>query len=387
MKQFLKIKHMFEDGGRFERLYPVYEMLFSLLFDSPEKTVSGSHIRDHYNIKRMMVSVIIAMVPVSVFGMYNTGLQHYLSMGETAGFMDCFIFGALKVVPLFIVVYAVGGFWEILFAVIRKHEINEGLLVTGFILPLILPPAIPLWQAALATTFGVVIGKEVFGGTGMNVFNPAMIARAFLFFAYPASMSGQSVWVISGERAVDSFTMATPLSIISSGAGLSAVDRLSAGGYTFGNMFIGFIPGSIGETSTLLILLGGLFLMVNRVASWRIILSVFTGGLAMGIILNIAAPSHSSIMALPAYYHPVMGGFAFGAVFMATDPVSAAATSQGKYVYGFFIGVLAVLVRALNPAYPEGMMLSILFMNAFAPLIDHIAVVRNIKRRKKSVTQ
>ncbi len=381
MNRLLKIKHLFEAGGRYERFYPVYEMVFSLFFVSPYKTTSGCHIRDHYDIKRMMVSVIIALVPVAVFGIFNVGWQHFLSVGQNPGIVSSFGKGVSVVAPVYIVVYAVGGFWEMVFAIVRKKEINEGLLVTGFLIPLILPPGISLWQVALATTFGVVIGKEVFGGTGMNVFNPALIARAFLFFAYPSGMSGDRVWVYTGDKVIDTFTMATPLSLGVSGHSQPVVEILAGRGYSFSDMFLGLIPGSVGETSTLIILISAVFLMVNGVASWRIILSVFAGGLVMGFVLNLIAPSGESFLALPAWYHPVMGGFAFGAVFMATDPVSSAATDTGKYIYGFSIGMLAVMVRALNPAYPEGMMLSILFMNAFAPLIDYLVVKRSVQRR------
>ncbi|MCP4132032.1 MAG: NADH:ubiquinone reductase (Na(+)-transporting) subunit B [bacterium] len=384
MNWLVRFKHLFDKGGKFERLYPVYEMLFSLLWVSPEKTTSGSHIRDHYDIKRMMVTVIIALMPVAAFGVYNTGYQHFLSMGQSAGIFDCVLKGTLLTVPVFIVAYGVGGFWELVFAVVRKHEINEGFLVTGFIIPLILPPDVPIWQIVLATSFGVIIGKEVFGGTGMNIFNPALVTRAFLFFAYPASMSGDEVWTAAGDKVVDSYTMATPLSYLSALPEKTpgdVVTLLADRGYDFWNMFLGLIPGSVGETSAVIIMVMGIYLMMVGVASWRIMLSVFAGGYLMGLLLNLLAPSPGSLLAIPAHYHLVMGGFAFGAVFMATDPVSSAATNTGKYIYGFFIGVLAVLVRSLNPAYPEGMMLAILFMNAFAPLIDHVAVWRNTKRR------
>ena len=354
-------------------------MLFALLFVSPEKTTSGCHVRDHYDIKRMMVSVIFALIPVSIFGIYNVGYQHYLSMGQDPEFFACILKGSFMVIPLYVVVYMVGGFWEVVFAVVRRHEINEGFLVTGFLIPLIVPATIPLWQLALATSFGVVIGKEVFGGTGMNVFNPALVARAFLFFAYPASISGNSIWTVVGSGTVDTYTMATPLSVF--GGSGTVLEQLSGAGYSFNDLFFGFIPGSVGETSTFLILLGALFLIVNGVGSWRIMISVFAGGLVMALIFNFFSPSDANIMALPAHYHFIMGGFAFGAVFMATDPVSSSATNTGKYIYGFSIGILTILVRILNPAYPEGMMLAILFMNGMAPLIDHVIVSRNVKRR------
>lgn len=362
-------------------------MLATMTFVSPEKTKSGAHIRDYYDIKRLMISVIFAGIPAFAFGIYNAGYQHYISQGIQAGFIDIIIKGSWLVLPILVVSYGVGGFWEVLFAVIRKHEVNEGLLVTGFLIPLIVPPSIPLWQVAVATSFGIIVGKEVFGGTGMNVFNPALVTRAFLFFAYPASISGDSVWTSFGSKVVDTYTGATPLAVASIKTGTPVVEALAEKGYGLWDLFLGLIPGSIGETSTLMILLGALFLIVNGVANWRIMLSVFAGGIVMALVLNAFAPSADSFMALPPHYHLVMGGFAFGAVFMATDPVSSSATMAGQYVYGFFIGLLAILVRVLNPAYPEGMMLAILFMNAFAPLIDNVVVWNNIRRRKQRATE
>lgn len=387
MKDSNNMKKLFEKGGKLEKFYPVYEMFESMLFVTARRTETGAHIRDSFDIKRLMFFVIIAGLPALFFGMYNAGYQHYISQGMAIGsqvsHLDCFLRGAYLVIPLIIICYAVGGFWEILFAIVRKEEVNEGLFVTGFLIPCIVPPTLPWWQLAVAVTFGVVIGKELFGGTGMNVFNPALVTRAFLFFAYPGQISGNEVWIDFGSKVVDSFTAATPLAVAMDSAGGSIVDILAAKGYTWWNMFTGLIPGSVAETSTLLILIGGLFLILTGVGSWRIMISVFAGGFVMAGILNYAAPSPSSFLALPFSYHMVMGGFAFGAVFMATDPVSAAGTNTGKYIYGFFIGLLAILIRVLNPAYPEGMMLSILFMNAFAPLIDHVIVSKNIRRRKR----
>lgn len=382
-----KTEKLFKKGGKLEIFFPVYDMLATMTFVSPERTKSGAHIRDYYDIKRLMISVIFACLPAFFFGIYNAGYQHYISQGINAGFIDIMIEGAWLVIPILVVAYGVGGFWEVIFAMVRKHEVNEGLLVTGFLIPLIVPPTIPLWQVAVATSFGVIVGKEVFGGTGMNVFNPALVARAFLFFAYPAAISGDSVWVATGSKVVDTFSGATPLAVASLKSSTPVVEALADKGYGFLDMFIGLIPGSIGETSTLLILLGAVFLIVNGVASWRIIISVFTGGIVMALVLNAFAPTPESMLALPPHYHLVMGGFAFGAVFMATDPVSSSATTSGQYVYGFMIGLLAVLVRVLNPAYPEGMMLAILFMNAFAPLIDNIVVWNNIRRRKQRATE
>ena len=380
------MKKLFEKGGKFEKFYPIYEMFETILFVKPDRTKSGTHIRDNFDIKRLMAFVLIGAAPAFVFGMYNTGYQHYISQGITASVSACFIKGAFYMIPIMLVTYIVGGFWEVLFSIIKQEEIAEGLFVTGFFMPMIVPPTIPLWQVAVAVTFGVIIGKEVFGGTGMNIFNPALVARAFLFFAYPAAMSGNKVWTVFGDKVVDAYTRATPLAVATEKAGSNVVDALAAKGYTLSNMFTGLVPGSCGETSTLLILLGGAFLIITGIASWRIIVSVFIGGFVMGLLLNIISPSSVSILALPPHYHFVMGGFAFGAVFMATDPVSGAQTDTGKYIYGFLIGFLAVMVRGLNPAYPEGMMLAILFMNAFAPLIDNIIVSRNIKRRLNRAT-
>lgn len=375
------MKKYFEKGGSLEILNPIFDMIETILFVRPDRTTKGSHIRDNFDLKRLMITVVIAATPAFLFGVYNAGYQHYVSLGNNV-FMSAtsvdFVFKGLGIVlPMIFVAYAVGGFWEVLFGVIRRHEINEGFLVTGFLLPLILPPTIPLWQVAVATTFGVVIGKEVFGGTGMNIFNPALIARAFLFFAYPAAMSGDGVWT----KAIDTYSKATPLSIVSVSGNTSIVDSLGSQGYDLWNMFLGLIPGSIGETSVLAILIGGLFLVFTGIASWKIMFSVFAGGYVMGLIFNVVAPNSAHIMALPAHYHLVMGGFAFGAVFMATDPVSATHTEKGKYIYGFMIGLLAVLVRVVNPAYPEGMMLAILFMNLFSPMIDNVVVWRNAARR------
>jgi Na+-transporting NADH:ubiquinone oxidoreductase subunit B len=377
------MRRLFHKGGPLEKFFPVFDMLETMLYVKPEPTRSGAHIRDRYDIKRMMVIVIIACLPAFVFGIYNTGYQHFLSAGIKAGVTECFTAGLKAVLPILIVSYAVGGFWEIVFAVVRRHEVNEGFLVSGFLIACIVPASVPLWQVAVAVSFAVVIGKEIFGGTGMNIFNPALVARAFLFFAYPASLSGDGVWTLTAEKIVDTYTMATPLSAAVANTGTPIVEALTAKGYTFSSMFLGLIPGSIGETSTLAILLGAGLLLITGVASWRIMLMVFAGGFLTAISANFAASSPASITALPAHYHLVTGGFAFGAVFMATDPVTACATNAGKYIYGFMIGALAIIVRLFNPAYPEGMMLAILFLNAFAPLIDDLVVRAAVKRRMK----
>ncbi|MDA3823552.1 MAG: NADH:ubiquinone reductase (Na(+)-transporting) subunit B [Bacteroidales bacterium] len=362
-------------------------MFATMIFVFPSPTDSGAHVRDNNDIKRVMMMVIIALLPAFGFGIYNSGLQHYMSLGQSASHIDIIIKGSWLVLPILIVSYGVGGFWEMLFAVIRRHEINEGFLVTGFLIPLSVPSTFPLWQVAVATSFGVVVGKEVFGGTGMNIFNPALITRAFLFFAYPVSISGNDVWTSFGKTVVDTYTKATPLSVAAAAKDSSIIEALEKGGYSMWKMFVGTIPGSIGETSTIAILIGAIILLVTGIASWRILLSVFAGGYLMALVFNYAAPSPNHFMALPAHYHLIMGGFAFGAVFMATDPVSSSQTNAGKYIYGFLIGSLAVLVRVLNPAYPEGMMLAILFMNACAPLLDSTVVWFNIRRRKKRATE
>jgi Na+-transporting NADH:ubiquinone oxidoreductase subunit B len=384
-----KFGPLFKKGGKFEKLYPLYEMGEGFMFVLPHRTKTGTHIRDAIDMKRFMITVYFALIPAFIFGIINAGYQHFMSLGVSASIFQIVLKGVIIVLPLYIIVLIVGGVWEVLFAVIRKHEINEGFLITSFLIPLIVPPTLPWWQLATATTFGIVIGKEIFGGVGMNIFNPALVARAFLFFAFPKAMSGNSVWTVFGDKVVDAYTSATPLAVLSDTVSGSSgiVETLADKGYTLWNMFVGFIPGSIGETSALMIFLGLLILLVTKTASWRIVLSVFVGGFAMATLLNQFAPDSSHIFALPAHYHFVMGGFAFGAVFMATDPVSSSGTRKGKYIYGFLIGALAILVRTLNPAYPEGMMLAILLMNTFAPLIDHFVVQSNKKRRLKYASQ
>ncbi len=391
MKLFLenimdKFKPHFEKGGKLERFYPFYDATETFLYRNPVRTTKGAHVRDSFDLKRMMITVFIALMPCTLFGMYNIGYQHYLSIGETPQILFCFIKGFSVLIPLYIVTFVVGLSWEMLFAIVRKHEMSEGFFVTGALIPLIVPPTIPLWQVAIAISFGVVLGKELFGGTGMNIFNPALVTRAFLFFAYPGSISGNSVWVLAGDKLVDSFSMATPLSAGIESTG-PVVNSINSSGYSFLDMFLGFIPGCIGETSCLAILLGALILLITGVASWRIIPSVFAGAFLMSFLLNFLSPSSASLMSIPPHYHFVMGGFAFGAVFMATDPVTGSRTKLGKYIYGMLIGILAILVRTFNPAYPEGIMLSILFMNIFAPLIDYCIVQANIKRRLKRAVE
>ncbi len=363
-----KIKPQFQHGGRFGMLHSTFDAFETFLFVPDKTTHVGSHIRDHIDMKRTMSMVILAMVPALLFGIWNVGFQHYRSINEAAGFWPFVLFGLKKVLPIIVVTYVVGLGIEFIFAQIRKHEVNEGFLVSGMLIPLVMPPDVPLWMVAISTAFAVLIGKEVFGGTGMNILNPALTARAFLFFAYPMEMSGDKVWI--AEKA-DAFSGATPLADAAAG-NLSHIPSTL-------DMFLGFIPGSIGETSTLAILIGAIILVWTGIGSLRIMLSVVAGGAAMGLLMNLWGAN--AYMSLPFYNHLVMGGFAFGAVFMATDPVTAAQTNKGKLIYGFLIGVFAVMIRVLNPAYPEGMMLAILLMNVFAPLIDHYVVEANIKRR------
>ena len=375
-KKLDKLKPHFTEGGRFAKLQSVFEGFESFMFVSDKVTFKGSHIRDSIDLKRTMTVVIIALIPALLFGAYNVGLQHFRSTGIDATILESFWFGILKMLPLIIVSYVTGLGIEFIAAQIRGHEINEGFLVTGLLIPLIMPIDVPLWMLALSTAFAVILGKEVFGGTGMNIFNPALLARAFLFFSYPAWMSGDNVWtegLTAGKNIIDGYSGATPLSLCAAGD----TDQLPS----FMEMFIGTIPGSIGETSTLAILIGALILIVTGIGSWKIIAGVFAGGLGMGLLLNVA--SANTFMELPFYYHYVMGGFAFGAIFMATDPVSGAQTEKGKWIYGFMIGVLSILIRVLNPAYPEGVMLAILLMNLFAPLIDYYVIQGNIKKRLK----
>ncbi|MCE7995742.1 MAG: NADH:ubiquinone reductase (Na(+)-transporting) subunit B [Roseivirga sp.] len=384
-----KQRPMFEKGGKLEKLYYLFEAGETFMF-SPASTAkkTGVQIRDAIDLKRMMMTVVIAMVPCLVWGIFNVGYQHHLAVGQVTSFfsVDNLLFGARWVIPIVLVSYIAGGVAEGIFAVIRSHPLNEGFLVTGMLIPLIVPPTIPLWQVALATIFGVVVGKEIFGGTGMNVLNVAMTARAFLYFAYPSQISGE-VWTqMAGETAVDAYSGATALAIAQETVTSGGSDVVAALGdfFSFDNMLWGYIPGSIGETSTIMALAGALILIATGVGSWKIIVSVFAGAFAMGTIFNLAGAN--AFMDLPAHYHLVIGGLAFGAVFMATDPVSAAQTETGKWIYGILIGMITVLIRVVNPAYPEGIMLAVLFMNVFAPLIDYYVVEANKKRRLSRAT-
>jgi len=373
-----KIKPHFEKGGKMEKFYPAFNAFETFLF-VPEDTAppAGSvHIRDAIDLKRTMILVIVSLFPCLLFGMWNAGHQHFLALGiADYSIWTNFFFGFRIVFPIIVVTYAAGLTCEFLFAIIRKHKVNEGFLVTGSLIPLVMPVDVPLWMVAVATIFAVIIGKEVFGGTGMNILNPALTARAFLFFAYPAKMSGDKVWINTmtgeGQHLVDGFTGATPLGQAAAGA----ADHIPG----FWDSFLGVIPGSIGETSTLACLIGAAVLLFTGIGSWRIMVSVFAGGYVMAFIFHLFGLN--TLMQIAPLHQLVLGGFAFGAVYMATDPVTAAQTNTGKFIYGFLIGLFAIMIRVFNPAYPEGMMMAILFMNVMAPLIDHYVVGANIKRR------
>lgn len=411
---FDKVEHHFEKGGRLETLYPLYEAIDTFLYTPKDRTTGKVHVRDAMNLKRMMIMVAIALGPCIVMALWNTGHQAFEAVAAGAAWRDdfntaifaflvgdlaaldaaalasnplaCAVYGALYFVPVFLVTQIAGGNAEVLFSVVRKHEVNEGFLVTGLLFPLILPPTIPLWQVAVGIIFGVVIGKEVFGGTGMNVLNPALTGRAFLFFAYPAEISGDKVWT---AVSADGFSGPTWLANAAANEGAeyttSAASFIMAEGQvatvSFLDAFLGVIPGSMGETSTLACLFGAFLLIVTKVGSWRTMAGVVAGTVVMASLLNAVGSETNPLFAMPFYWHFVLGGWAFGAVFMATDPVSSAFTDIGRLAYGFGIGVMVVLVRVVNPAYPEGMMLAILFMNLFAPLFDHFVVQANIKRR------
>ncbi len=409
LRRFLDSIHpQFAEGGKLHKLYPLYEALDTFLYTPPDVTKGPTHIRDAMDLKRMMITVVVALLPCIVMAMYNTGLQANLAL-ETlveADVMDaphsegwrgvvleslgvgynpgsifaCLIHGALYFIPVYLVTQVFGGFWEVLFATIRKHEVNEGFLVTGMLFPLTLPPAIPWWQVALGISFGVVIGKEVFGGTGKNFLNPALTARAFLYFAYPAAMSGDKVWVAS--ESIDGFTAATPLGALATANVDTGLKAVTEGlDISWSQAFLGTIPGSMGETSTLCCLLGAAILVITGVGSWRIMLAVLLGALGSAWMFNLIGSSGNPMFQMTPMWHLVSGGLAFGLVFMATDPVSASMTETGKWIYGALIGVLTTFVRVMNPGYPEGIMLAILLGNVFAPVIDYFVVQANISRR------
>ena len=397
LRNYLDSIHpLFIKGGRFEKFYALYEMVDTFLYTPADVTPHAPHARDALDIKRVMTYVVIATMPCILIGLWNIGYQAnsaMMTMGvdEAPGWRGVilslfgssydpnsivgnFIHGLSYFLPIYVVTLAVGGLWEVIFAAIRNHEVNEGFLVTSMLFALTLPPNIPLWQVALGISFGVVIGKEVFGGTGKNFLNPALTGRCFLFFAYPAQMSGDAVWT-----AVDGFSGATPLGL----AALDGMQAIFANGVTWWQAFAGSIQGSIGSTSTLACLLGGMFLIYTRIASWRIIFGVFAGMVVTSTLLNWIGSETNPMFAMPWYWHLCLGGFAFGMMFMATDPVSAAMTDVGRWIFGFLIGFMTVMIRVINPAFPEGIMLAILFANIFAPLIDYFVVQVNVRRRKR----
>ena len=390
------IEPNFTKGGKYEKFYALYEAVDTIFYQPAYTTQSGAHVRDGIDLKRMMITVWFCTFPAMFWGMHNLGFQantaiaaaggianaatdwHHLLIGLFAGHdpsssWDNMVYGAFYFFPIYLTVFIVGGFWEVLFAAVRGHEVNEGLFVTSVLFSLICPPDLPLWQAALGISFGVVIGKEVFGGTGKNFLNPALTGRAFLYFAYPADISGESAWT-----ALDGFTGATPLSLAAAGAPLTDAYGNSI---SWMDAFLGNMQGSIGETSTLMILIGGAVLLWTKIASWRIMLSVVVGMVVTSLLFNAIGSETNPMMNLPPQWHFVLGGFAFGTVFMATDPVSSSMTHTGKFFFGFLIGFMTVLIRVINPAFPEGIMLAILFANLFAPFIDHFVVSANVKRR------
>ncbi|PAV27438.1 Na(+)-translocating NADH:ubiquinone oxidoreductase B subunit [Tamilnaduibacter salinus] len=395
LRQFLDgIEHHFEKGGKFERWYALYEAVDTIFYTPGHVTSTTAHVRDGIDLKRIMITVWFCVWPAMFFGMWNIGYQANsflaanpdammgdgglrtafiaaLAGNDPSSIWDNLVYGAAYFIPVYFVTFVVGGFWEVLFATVRKHEVNEGFFVTSILFALICPPTIPLWQVALGITFGVVIGKEVFGGTGKNFLNPALTGRAFLYFAYPAQISGDTVWT-----AVDGFSGATALSVAASD-GMAALQE----SISWMQAFMGTIQGSMGETSTLAVLIGGIALLVMKIASYRIVGGVMIGMIATSLLLNAVGSETNPLFAMPAHWHLVVGGFAFGMMFMATDPVSASMTSTGKWIFGIFVGLMTVLIRVVNPAFPEGIMLAILFANLFAPLIDYFVMQSNIKRR------
>ena len=383
----LKIKPNFEEGQKLHWLYPLYEATETILFSSDEKTSSAPHIRDSIDIKRVMILVVLSLIPCYIFGAINVGYQNSLATGLDRTWLENLFFGAKIILPIITVTFIAGAFWEILFAIVRKHEISEGFLVTCALIPLTMPPSIPLWQLFIATSFGIVIGKEIFGGVGMNIFNPALTARCFIFFSYPSKISGDMVWLVGP----DGYSGATALSIPASTKNADAVtllDEVTRFDYSWFNLASGWIPGSIGETNKFIILIAGIVLMLMKLISWRVMLGGVSGLLAMSFIGTLIAPySDNSMLSIPPHYHLVMGSFAFGLTFMATEPVTGSHTDTGRLFYGFFIGVLTVIIRSINPAYPEGVMLAILLMNAFASLIDYFVVKVNINKRLAKYAQ
>ena len=396
LREFLdKLEPLFTKGGRFEQFHALFEAVDTFLFSPPDVSRGSPHVRDALDLKRVMITVVVAAMPAAVMGMWNTGYQANMALQalglesiegwratalallgagyDPASYYDCFMQGLLYFLPIYITTMVVGLAWEVLFAAVRNHEVNEGFFVTGWLFALIVPASIPLWQVAVGISFGVIIGKEVFGGTGKNFLNPALVARAFLYFAYPAQISGDAVWT-----PVDGFSGATALGA----AAIEGMQGIAALGLTWTEAFIGQLQGSIGETSAAACLVGAAILIFTKIASWRIIVAVFAGLIIPTVIFGDPASSNP-MMSMPWHWHVVVGGFAFGAIFMATDPVSAAQTNAGKWVFGLLIGFMTWLIRVINPAFPEGIMLAILFANVFAPVIDHFVVRANVKRRLK----
>lgn len=386
-------RKLFSKDGKFHKFYPLFEAFETFFFIPGNVTRTSPHVRDSLDLKRLMSIVILAQIPPLFFGIYNTGYQSNFASGLSLNFTAVFMQGLWIVSPIIMVSYGVGFFWEVLFASIRKHHISEGFLVTGLLFPLTLPPTIPLWQVALGISFGVVIGKEIFGGTGRNFLNPALTGRAFLFFAYPGKMTGESVWTVitvAKAGAVDAFTGATPLAVAGVKGAFNLVESaLAKAGFTFPKLFFGLYPGSIGGTSTLMCLIGASILLFTGIANYRIMVGGILGVLAAalpGYLITLVS-GHSSVpmLSLNPFYHLVMGGFAFGIIYMATDPVSAPGMNTSRWVYGFAIGALTVFIRIFNPAFPEGIMLAILFMNLFSPLLDHFVIQTRLKRRVPNV--
>ena len=382
-----KYRNNFEEGGKLEKLYPIYEATDTILFSTNEVTENGPHIRDSIDTKRVMILVVISLLPLYVFGAINIGFQNSIAIGLERSNWENFWFGFSKILPIIIATFTAGAFWELLFAVVRKHPVSEGFLVTCALIPLTMPAGIPLWQIVVATTFGIVIGKEIFGGVGMNIFNPALMARVFIFFTYPTKISGDKVWVLGPDGYSGATALSIPAAELNQDA-LTLLNNFNQFDYSWWNMFWGWIPGSIGETNKFLIIIGALFLAYIKVVNWRVIFGAVVGLVATAILTNLVAPfSSNSMFTIPPHYHLVMGSFLFGAAFMATEPVTGCHTNQGRWVYGILFGSLTVIIRAINPAYPEGVMLSILFVNAFAALIDWFVIQANIKRRQARYAQ
>ena len=381
-KQLDKYRYHFEPGGKLEKFHTIFEATDTILFSTDEVTKSGPHIKDSIDTKRIMILVVIALLPLYIFGAINVGYQNAMASMVESTLFGNFWYGFNQILPIIAVTFISGAFWELLFAVVRKHPVSEGFLVTCALIPLTLPPEIPLWQVSIATSFGIVIGKEIFGGVGMNIFNPALMARVFIFFTYPTRISGDKVWLVGP----DGYTGATALAVPASELNQDAVTLLNGViqfDFSWWNLFWGYVPGSIGETNKFLIILGALFLLFIRIINWRVVIGAMIGLVSMAIITNLFAPfSSNSMFSIPPHYHLVMGSFLFGTVFMATEPVTGCHTNQGRWIYGILFGALTVIIRSINPAYPEGVMLSILFVNAFAALIDWFVVQGNIKRRK-----